>query len=661
MSLQKHISSLLLIVPNLLFAQIEDSTRHLRVQEILPIRVPQLNQIVIRTQRPPNVLYADQIKLLGTNDAGDLAARLAGSNMKTYGGLGGLKTISIRSLGASHNSVVVDGFVQGNQQTGQVNLGSIPTDNIIGVGLTLGGTGGIWFPVSSSVSGSLLSFRTFENTHENDSLMIRTSASYGSFDQKNSYLALKVNRPNYFASVYGKYRNAVGNYRYHIQNGNTEIDAKRKNNDYEDYYFGGTVGFRKNAWTGRLGYKGMGIDQGLPGAVVFYSATEDERLETQGHRVFSDLTTQFEGHYFRLYSSANLDQIRYLDPTYFNTTGSVDVTYNNRDLRSGISWNKQFRSQNFFAGAEHAIATLTTDDSTFAQPIRNHFYGIAGWTTHFGAFYTSVSLSSQFVDEENRNGAAAPNQVRVNPFASIIWHRNNYRHSLWYRNSVRVPTFNELYYNNIGNTNLLPEFAHQLSYGVQHWRYFKRFEVDIAANAYFNSVQNKIVAIPSKNLFIWSMQNVENAHVYGADVQLYIKRDIVRIVIPMTIDLSLNYTFQKVIDRTEGSLTYGSQLAYCPEHLANFDLTFKRLNSGFSFSTNYTSMRYSLNENIPSNEVDGFFLLDLSAFHTFKLPKKQELRLQVNVKNVLNESYAYIRSFVMPGTNYLISLHYAFH
>jgi outer membrane receptor protein involved in Fe transport len=69
-------------------------------------------------------------------------------------------------------------------------------------------------------------------------------------------------------------------------------------------------------------------------------------------------------------------------------------------------------------------------------------------------------------------------------------------------------------------------------------------------------------------------------------------------------------------------------------------------------------LRYSLNENTFGNKVDGFILADLSVFTSF-LFKNHELRLQFSCKNILNTSYAYVRYYVMPGRNYLLSLNYA--
>ena len=50
--------------------------------------------------------------------------------LKDYGGIGGLKTISVRSLGANHTKIMLDGIPLINTETGQIDLGKIPVENI---------------------------------------------------------------------------------------------------------------------------------------------------------------------------------------------------------------------------------------------------------------------------------------------------------------------------------------------------------------------------------------------------------------------------------------------------------------------------------------------------------------------------------------------------
>ncbi len=102
-----------------------------------------------------------------------------------------------------------------------------------------------------------------------------------------------------------------------------------------------------------------------------------------------------------------------------------------------------------------------------------------------------------------------------------------------------------------------------------------------------------------------------------------------------------------------------NQVAYIPQHVGNFDATIQRKKTGIHFSTALSSFRYSLTENIIANKIDGFAIMDVSLFTQIKLPVKHALRIQLSVKNSFNSSYAYMRYFVMPGRNYLITLSYA--
>jgi len=62
-----------------------------------------------------------------------------------------------------------------------------------------------------------------------------------------------------------------------------------------------------------------------------------------------------------------------------------------------------------------------------------------------------------------------------------------------------MPTFNDLYYTDIGNTQLRPERTHQYNVGFQYDNEQKGKLVQqwqVQADAYFNQVTDKIVAVP---------------------------------------------------------------------------------------------------------------------------------------------------------------------
>jgi outer membrane receptor protein involved in Fe transport len=153
------------------------------------------------------------------------------------------------------------------------------------------------------------------------------------------------------------------------------------------------------------------------------------------------------------------------------------------------------------------------------------------------------------------------------------------------------------------------------------------------------------------------MQNIGRVNTFGAESRIEIKKSFHSIWFT---ELDANYTYQYSVDvSNKNSPTYLNQVAYIPRHTANFDYTLKRKNSGLHISSTFSSLRYSLTENIVTNEVKGFSIFDANIFTNLKLKENHSLRIQFSVKNIFNSSYAYIRYFVMPGRNYLITLSYA--
>lgn len=642
---------ILFFIPLSLFAQVDS------VQVIEEIQVSYLPLLKVSS----NELAVKNIQEIAAEDAGELIRKFAGVSLKSYGGLGGLKTVSMRGLGANHTAIISDGFTLTNNQTGQVNLGQIQAENIVNLTSVVGTSSSFLQPISAQISGSSFVLETFENAFSKDKLMIRSSIKYGSFDQKNGYLGVKYSPTKFLVSVFGMYRDADGNYPYSFQNGTLRINETRQNNDYQDYNFGGTFGYKGDKVTFRLGYKKTNIAQGLPGAVIFYNQTQDERLSTNTDVVFTDLVYVKNKFKLRGYVNTLQNEMNYFDPTYFNSQGKIDIDYRNRNVTGGLSFNQNLSTKwELLGGMEVVVGDLKTNDSTFALPVRFHYLGLLGTRFKLKKIKFEVNASSQYVDERNNNGASALDYFRLNPFISITGNplNNKLIYEFWYRNSFRMPTFNELYYNNIGNNLLKPEDAHQFNAGLAYQPLNKNLKLKLKANGFYNRVENKIVAIPTKNLFVWSMQNVGKTDVYGVELVTSVDW---KINPKWTLTSDANYSFQKAIDITDrNSPTYQDQIAYIPMHSGNFDVALYFKNTGLRLTSNFVGSRYALNENIASNLIDGFYLLDIGVFHQFKIKNKHTLKLQVNIKNVTNNSYAYIRSYTMPGINYLTSLSYAF-
>ena len=88
-----------------------------------------------RTIIPEQKLSGDQLRRLSVYSVADAMRFFAGVQIKDYGGIGGLRTVNVRSLGTNHTGVFYDGIELGNAQNGVVDLGRFSLDNMESVQL----------------------------------------------------------------------------------------------------------------------------------------------------------------------------------------------------------------------------------------------------------------------------------------------------------------------------------------------------------------------------------------------------------------------------------------------------------------------------------------------------------------------------------------------
>lgn len=103
----------------------------------------------------------------------DALKYFAGVQIKDYGGLGGLKTINVRSLGAQHVGVYVDGIRITNAQNGTVDLGKFSLSAMESVSLYNAHKQEQCQSASEYASGATVYLRTRRPTADSLSLQLR--------------------------------------------------------------------------------------------------------------------------------------------------------------------------------------------------------------------------------------------------------------------------------------------------------------------------------------------------------------------------------------------------------------------------------------------------------------------------------------------------------
>lgn len=608
-----------------------------------------------------------EIDELVPHDLGHLLQRVAGVSIRSYGGLGGMKTISLRGLGGEHTQLLVNGLPNSNVQNGQTDFGLIQLDNIQEVSVNIGDTRKMT-PVSSQVFGSVISIQTFENTFSSKRIGASTSATLGSYGQKESFVAIKKGGKSNFISLSGKYRQVEGEYPYSIEMGNSNLRGERRNNSFNEYFINVGTGFkwRKDSLRGgqnilKLNANVNGSNKQLPGAVILYNDFADENLETENYNIggnYSFYKKQFKLKVFGVYQNKYL---RYYDPTYFNLDGFIDNEYNTSIISGGFNACYKLNSISINLGSDVENSRLENNRENLGLP--NRLSSTSMLKLYYNSKYIEVygTLFNQYLIDNNRESEHRNEYNRINtqfgissgPKVSRI-----FEVFAWFKQSMRPPSFNELYYNQIGNTSLSPEDAIQLNIGGTFNKEIGKTAVGIRTNIYKNYVDNKILALPTKNLFVWSISNIGKVEVLGGDFEFNITYQFNK---RFSIEAHGNITYQEVVDKTErDSPTYNHQLAYTPRVSSNGGISINYKAFSIYSSVFYVGKRYSLNQNTNSNLVDPFTLVDLSFGYKLILKEKHAFNLKMGMKNIFDSSYSYIRYFVMPGRNYFLKIAYEF-
>ena len=109
---------------------------------------------------PVQVLSGEELKNLSVYSVADAVRYFSGVQVKDYGGIGGLKTVNIRSMGSHHVGVFYDGIELGNAQNGVIDLGRFSLDNMEMISMYNGQKSAIFQPAKDYASASAIYMTT---------------------------------------------------------------------------------------------------------------------------------------------------------------------------------------------------------------------------------------------------------------------------------------------------------------------------------------------------------------------------------------------------------------------------------------------------------------------------------------------------------------------
>ena len=637
-----------------------------------------LSEVVATAKEQKEIISAQKLSgqeldALNSFSVADAIRYFSGVQLKDYGGVGGLKTINIRSMGTNQVGVFYNGIQLGNAQNGQVDLGKFSMDNIEEISLYNGQRSKIFQSARDFGSASSIYIQPRKpHFASNKNTNIKANLKFGSFDLINPSLLMeyKINN-NISLSFNGEWINASGKYKVHYR----RVLPKSKIVAYD------TVAIRQNGdsnavrleaalygtlekGTWNVNFYNYSSDRGVPGAVINNKWKRGERMQDINSFVQGNMKLAISDRWNTLLN------IKYAsDYTHFENFDYTLYPTNNkfRQKEFYIATANLFYLTDFWDVSFSYDFQYNTLDADFQRMDNYDIFAYPRRTSHWLSLATSLdlnrlkiqaSLLGTLIHETVRKYNAPDDKHVMTPavFASYrLLPNEDLRLNAFAKKIFRVATFNEMYYVEMISSNIKPEYATQYDLGLKYTkrpRYSIVKNIDAQIDVYYNLVEDKIICTPKSPLFKWTTYNLGLVKIKGLDVSV---GNMFRMG-NVFLQTKLQYTYQEARNYTDpGDTFYGHQIPYIPWHSGTVIASALYKDWTLNYSFIYTGERYSQSDNIVYNHVQPWYTHDVSLVKKFRI-KDMNFKATLEVNNLFDQDYEVIFNYPMPKRNYRFSL-----
>lgn len=591
------------------------------------------------------------LQALSSTSIADALKYFAGVQIKDYGGLGGLKTINVRSLGSQHVGVYLDGIRITNAQNGTVDLGKFSLSTLESVSLFNANRLEKCQSASEYASGATVYLQT--RRPQRDSLTLL--AAIGSFHTYQGRANAQFNRHGWSGFLDVEYVNSKGDYPFRYKSQYEDTIGRRHNSDIE-YWRAETAVFHGGFSSHIYLYAS---ERGCPGGIV-------RRLSDKYNNVGREWDTDFfvQAAYNHLFGTKHRvkfnikyahEYLRYnTDYPENQNTARVDNHYWQNDAYASASY--AWYPLNWLTlnlGYDARMSWLDADLQRFSVVRRLDQKAVVATQLDYFGFRLAASLLYQhYRDHTITHVGAADPLSKFTPAVSLGYYWRGLMLRAWYKSIFRAPTLNDLYYTQVGNRNLKPEYTKQWNIGAEYNLAIPRWNFSAQADFYINRVENRIVCLPLKGTYTWSMMNYGETYCRGLNATLrgeFHSKG-------WTCSLLSSFTLQSDLNRTdpEDPDTYNKPICYAPSFSIGITAIVGWKYITLSVSNLHVGERmWSYAD--PEDILKAYNNVDLKLNATWK-----HFIASVEINDLLDEQYEHIPRYPMPGRSFKFSLSYSF-
>lgn len=547
--------------------------------------------------RKVEVVTSGDIEESGASDISQVLTSLTSVNMSDYGGLGAQKSVRMRGSTAAQVLVMIDGRPINSPRDGEIDLSTIPLDNIDRIEVLYGPGSSLYGSQAMGGTVNIITKRPPAEKQKTESTT--TFGSYREFSQVLSHGARVKNLGYLLTGTYIQDEGYRPNSKFRAEDLNVKLEYHL--NLTNDIIFNSGV------------YKNRG---GVPGSTAVPSSTDNQRVK----RYFFDLGWKFrpdDSSSLDLRAYKTYDRLEYIQlPATDNTIHTTKVL--------GIDLQVAQKLRDFYQLIMGINGVGNYNDSTFSA---KHSYNVVSvYMENQFEFFRRLKLTaggridcySNFGGQFNPSGSAMYSLDDNNSIRAVI------------SRSFRVPTFNDLYWPNSlwaqGNINLRPERGVTVEVGYDT-RITDRLTTGITY--YRNDFSNQIMWMPltADPWAAWSPQNISSSIINGIEVTN-------KLLLTDTLELGVNYTFLKAKDGDTQKY-----LIYQPVDKVDISLRYRDSNGLLcEISGQATDQRFATADN--TVKVKKFFVAKLNISKKFK----EGFTYFITLDNLFNERFQVIRN-----------------
>lgn len=552
---------------------------------------------------------------------------IPGVFVRDYGGLGGLKTFSIRGGSSAQALVVIDGARMSSAQAGTIDLGLLPARFVENVDVIRGGVSALYG--ANALTGAMDVHLRVPSTPS-----VRAFAGGGSFDEWRLAAGATANIGQVRIGADVESLGSAGSFPFTTDQFGETFEINRQNGDVRSTF--GTVRCESDD-LGSLTLFGRTSTRGVPGAVVQGNVTNaNARLsddDVVGLLRIPVASTSLGA--LTVNASARILDQHYSDPEATITgPDGIDVDYLQHDVSIGTTLTGTALGLVHTSRLDASYADLTGDEiitDTGSVVVRRSIGMSTDWQWSIDPSF-DVRLALRLDGFSDMGWAASP----LIGLRYVVLPTLSLRTSWSY--NFRPPTFNELYFLNYGTRSLQPERSHSFDVGVVS-RPFSWLSIDLDAFAIFTS--DLIVSVPVSPV-ITSAQNVGSARSLGLELTSRGSWFNGRLI------AQWSYTLQHVTDETGRAGLDGRMIPYAVPELASVLVQWDDVVWNGSINWTYTGYRYAQPGGEYTSLLQPFALVGAQiGVHVRGQTTRADVRIQVD--NVFDVSYQVIRGFPMPG------------